>query len=369
MLVEATDRLLAESGNGPGWLATEGPRIRELGWGPAPGTPDLTAAILAPGFVDVHCHGGGGSAFDEATDDAIATALAAHRQRGTTSTVASLVTAGIDDLVDRVRVLAGWVEVGELAGIHLEGPWLAPAKKGAHDAALLLPPRAADVRALLEAGRGTIRQVTLAPELPGADEAIAVLRGAGVVVAIGHTMADAATTGAAIETGATGATHLFNAMPPLDHRAPGAVLALLADRRVTCELILDGVHVDASLAAWVLRQNPGRIALITDAMAAAGCADGPYLIGDLDVAVLGGVARLTSSGAIAGSTLFLADAVRLASAQGVPADLALAAATSVPARYLGLDAGVLRVGGPADLVVLDEGLVVQKVCRRGGWLS
>lgn len=350
---------------GPGWVETDAETIVALGHGTPPGRPDRTSAILAPGFVDVHCHGGGGASFDEASDAATLTALAAHRARGTTTTVASLVTASIDDLVRQVDHLASWVERGELAGVHIEGPWLAPGKKGAHEASLLASPRAADVAQVLEAGRGTIRQVTLAPELAGASEAIATLTTAGVTVAIGHTCADFALTRRAINEGARGATHLFNAMPALDHRNPGPVLALLADDRVTCELIADGVHVDLALVSWLLTSYPGRIALITDAMAAAGCPDGPYTLGSLDVEVTSGVARLVSNGAIAGSTLFLGRAVELASSAGVPTATTLNAATSTPARYLGLDAGVLEVGKPADLVMLDAARHVTGVVRHG----
>lgn len=351
---------------------TEGPpsgTIVEIGAGALPESPDQHASWIAPGFVDVHCHGGGGSAFDEPSDAATETALATHRARGTTTTVASLVTASVPDLLVRVAHLAEFVERGELAGIHLEGPWLAPARKGAHDPALLAAPEPSVVASVLDAARGTVRMVTLAPELPHAEASSALFVDRGVVVAIGHTDADFATTREAIEWGATGATHLFNAMPPLHHREPGPILALLRDERVWLEIIADGTHLAPELAAWVVATLPGRAVLITDAMAAAGVGDGSYVLGGLEVRVESGVARLVRDGAIAGSTLFLAEAVTRCHAASVPAEQALAAATSVPADYLGLEAGRLAVGGAADLVLLDERLAVGRTMRHGEWIA
>lgn len=369
MLLSAQVLHTGDAVHTPGWVEVQDGRVAALGPGEPPGRPDRRAPVVAPGFVDVHCHGGGGASFEQATDAAVATALAAHRARGTTSTVASLVTAALPDLVRQVAFLAGWVERGELAGIHVEGPWLASGRRGAHEESLLAPPRPSDVAAVLDAGRGTIRQVTLAPELPDADAAIALLTSRGVTVSVGHTEASYAATRDAVARGVRGATHLFNAMPPLAHRDPGPVLALLDDERVTCELICDGIHVDADLCSWLLRTQPGRIALITDAMAAAGRPDGSYRLGGLDVTVTDGVARRSDDGAIAGSTLFLADAVARAAAHGVPLPDAVAAATAVPARFLGLDAGTLWPGAAADLVLLDQELALLATLRRGRWVT
>lgn len=368
MLLAAEHLYTGEAVLSPGWIEIEDGRVVRLGEGEPPAPAELTSPWLAPGLVDVHCHGGGGASFDVATDEALSTGLSTHRTRGTTSTVASLVTASIPDLVRQVEHLAGWVERGELAGIHLEGPWLAPERKGAHDPALLTAPDPAVVEQVLRAGRGTIRMVTLAPELPHSQEATAVFLRYGVVVAVGHTAADYVTTKHAIEWGATGATHLFNAMPGLQHRAPGPVLALMRDPRVWLEIIADGIHLDAELAAWTLQTFAGRVVLITDAMAAAGFGDGDYLLGKLEVTVRDGVARLVRDGAIAGSTLILADAVRRCHALGVPAVDVLAAATVLPATYLGLDAGRLEAGGFADVVALDAQLGVQRTLRHGEWM-
>ena len=321
----------------PGWLKVLDGRIVAAAPGDPPGRPDeeLDGWVM-PGFVDVHAHGGGGASF--ATDDPadVDTVLAAHRAAGTTTMVASLVTAGVPELTGQVAALAARVRAGDLAGVHLEGPWLAAARRGAHDATLLADPDLQVVEALLTAGAGTVRMVTIAPERAGALDAIRLLRERGCVAAIGHTAADLETTRAAIEAGATGATHLFNAMPPLHHRDPGPVLALWQDPRVTLELVFDGVHVHPGLAAFVMATAPGRVSLVTDAMAAAGAPDGDYLLGELAVDVRDRVARLTGSDTIAGSTLTLAQAVRNAVDAGVPLVQAVRAAPTVGADHLGL---------------------------------
>ena len=326
---------------------------------------DLGAVTLAPGLVDVHCHGGGGTSFAEGPE--IAAAL--HRGRGTTTTVASLVTASLPELTFQVRSLAPLVASGVLAGLHLEGPWLAEAYKGAHPAHLLRDPDPAEVAAVLDAGVvdgvDTVRMVTLAVERPGALRTIELLRDRGIVPALGHSAATYDEARAAIDAGVRGATHLVNAMPPLHHRAPGPVPALLGDERVWCELIVDGVHVHPGLAAWIMSVSE-RIVLVTDAMAAAGCADGDYTLGSHDVEVRGGVARVAGTDTIAGSTLTLSAAVRHAIGAGVDPEVALRAATANPAAYLGLEGvGVLAPGSCADLVVLSADWSVSHVVQAG----
>ncbi len=353
----------------PGWVEVAGDRIVAAGPGQPPRPADEVApGVLAPGYVDVHCHGGGGASFITEDREQARVAIAAHRQRGTTAMVASLVTGALPDLHRQVAVLADLVEAGELVGIHLEGPWLAEEYKGAHPSALLADPAAPDVAALLDTGRGTVRMATIAPERAGALEAIRLMAGRGCVAAVGHCNADYDTTRAAVDAGARGATHLFNAMPGLGHRAPGPVLALWQDPRVMLELVLDGVHVRPELVAWVMATAPGRVALITDAMAAAGGEDGDYLLGELAVEVRGGVARVAGQDTIAGSTLTLDRAVRNAVAAGVGLVPALRAATTVPADYLGLaEVGRIAPGRRADLVVLDDALQVTRVLWRGHW--
>jgi len=253
-------------------------------------------------------------------------------------------------------------------GAHLEGPFLSPDNKGAHNAAYLVDPSPTAVEALLEAGAGVLRQVTIAPELPGAVDAVRRFVSAGVTVAVGHTVCSYDQARAAFDAGATLLTHACNAMPGLHHRAPGPIAAALEDDRVTLELILDGVHVHPAVARVLLRGAPGRVALITDAMAAAGSPDGSYTLGSLAVEVADGVARVAGTDTIAGSTLTQDAALRLAvSASGATLPEAVAAVTSVPAAALGLGDRLGRIapGYAADLVALSPSLEVQRVWGAG----
>lgn len=352
-----------------GWLQITGEWITATGVGGPPAAVDEHIdGIVAPGFVDVHSHGGGGASF--VTDDPAQArqVLAAHRRRGTTTMVASLVTGTLADLKRQIDTLATLVDAGELAGIHLEGPWLAEQYKGAHPVELLADPVPDDVAALLAAGRGAVRMVTIAPERPHALESIALMRSSEVVAAIGHTGVDFDTCVAAIEAGATGATHLFNAMAPLRHRELGPVLALWRDKRVYLELIADGVHLRPELVAFVAATEPHRVVFVTDAMAAAAAVDGDYQLGELAVHVRDGVARIAGTDTIAGSTLTLDQAVRNAVAAGLSLAQAVRAATANPADYLSLTTvGRLTPQRRADLVVLDSELMVTRVMHRGSW--
>ena len=324
---------------------------------------DAAGAYLTPGFVDIHGHGGGGGTYDHGLD-AIAAARAVHLARGTTRAMLSLVTASIDDLAAQVGMIADLSERdATILGTHLEGPFLDPGHKGAHTESLLRAPDEAAVARLVEGGRGTVRQVTLAPELPGGLAATAQFVAAGVAVAVGHTNATEAEASAAFDAGATLLTHAFNAMPGIHHRAPGPVVAAMRDERVTLELIADGIHVHPDVIALAFAGAPGRIALITDAMGAAGEPDGAYELGGLAVTVTDGVARLDEGGAIAGSTLTQDAALRLVVAGGLPLADAVAALTSVPARAIGLAGryGSLRPGAAADAVLLDDALQVAGV--------
>ncbi|MEO8814248.1 MAG: N-acetylglucosamine-6-phosphate deacetylase [Mycobacterium sp.] len=363
----------------PGWLQVTGSRIHACGSGPPPALPDvdLPDAIVVPGFVDMHVHGGAGAAYSDA--DGVERAASFHGRHGTTGGLASLVTAAPEALLDQVRVLAEATRHGVVDGIHLEGPWLSGQHCGAHDPAWLRDPAAGEIDALLGVGGGALRMVTLAPELPGGLDAVRRFIDAGVVVAIGHTDATYAQVQAAIEAGASVGTHLFNAMRPLHQREPGPVLALLEDPRVTVELIADGVHVHPALIRHVVdTAGPDRVALVTDAITAAGAGDGAFRLGGLDVDVAAGVARVRGTTTIAGSTAtmdrLLATAVTLLGAAGQGHDGALPTAvrltSTTPARALGLEhAGDLRPGFDANLVVLDSDLQVLRVMRRGGWLA
>jgi N-acetylglucosamine-6-phosphate deacetylase len=330
---------------------------------------------MVPGFVDTHLHGGGGANFSTALSDDTATAVAFHRSHGTTTLVASLVTASPDDLLREVSGLADDVRAGLIDGIHLEGPWLSAQRCGAHQPTLMRDPDPAEIEGVIDAGGGTVRMVTIAPERDGALAAIGQLVGAGVVAAVGHTEATYRQTRDAIDAGATVATHLFNAMRPINTREPGPVIALLEDPRVTVELITDGVHVDPALYRHVLRSaGDDRVSLVTDAMAAAGMSDGRYWLGPLAVDVVGGVARVAGTQTIAGSTATMDRQFRFAvEHSGLPRDGALLAAVRQasinPARALGFPDVGLTPGAAADLVVLDADLAVTAVMRRGDWLT
>ncbi|WP_420121950.1 N-acetylglucosamine-6-phosphate deacetylase [Nakamurella sp.] len=359
----------------PGWIEIADGRVRALGAGlpPRPADRDLGDVTIVPGFVDMHVHGGGGGAFPEATVAASKAAVELHRRHGTTTMIASLVTAFPDELRRQVEVLSEQVQEGLVAGIHLEGPWLSGRRCGAHDPAALRDPDAAELERVLAAGRGTIRMVTLAPERDGGPAAIRRIVDAGAVAAVGHTDATYEQALAAIDAGATVATHLFNAMRPVHHREPGPVIALLEDPRVTVEMITDGVHLHPALYRDVTAKvGADRVGLVTDAMAAAGMADGAYRLGALDVDVRDGVARVSGTDTIAGSTATMDQVFRFAvTNSGRPRAEALTTAvrqSSVnPARVLGLADPTLVPGAVADLVVLDEGLAVTGVLHRGAW--
>lgn len=362
----------------PGWLHLDGDRVVAVGEGVPPADSgdvvDLGDATVVPGFVDMHVHGGGGASFDTGTADAAATVAAAHLAHGTTSMAASLVTDTRDAMVRSVRELALAVQDGVLAGVHLEGPWLSPNRSGAHQPGSLAEPDPASVEALLAAGDGAVRMVTLAPELTGGIDAVRCITAAGAVAAIGHTDATYDVAREALDVGASVGTHLFNAMRGLHHREPGPVGALL-ESEADVELIADGVHLHPAVLRTAFAAKPGRCVLVTDAMAAAGAADGDYRLGPMAIEVRDGVARLADDGsrqgAIAGSTLTMDAAVRYAvRVARLPLLDVVHAASTAPARVLGLDSvGALEPGRRADVVVLDDGLAVVRVMRAGAWIG
>ena len=329
---------------------------------------DVGGLWFVPGFMDLHCHGGGGHPYDDGPDE-IAAALLTHRAHGTTRSLISLVANPVAQIRESLGVIADLTSSDPLIlGSHLEGPFLARERRGAHNPDFLHEPMPYEVEELLGASRGTLRQLTIAPELPGALETIDVLVENGVTVAVGHTEATFDVTREAFDRGARLLTHVFNAMPGIHHRAPGPVIAAFEDDRVTIELILDGLHVHPDVAAMVFRAAPGRVALVTDAMAAAGASDGHYRLGSLNVTVRDGLAVLSGTSTIAGSTLTQDVALRCAieTAAVDPAD-AVAALTATPARALGLESrhGYLAPGFAADAVFLDHEWRVQQVWADG----
>ncbi|MGW7352160.1 N-acetylglucosamine-6-phosphate deacetylase [Streptomyces phytohabitans] len=335
-------------------------------------TYELAGHWIVPGFVDMHVHGGGGASFSAGTAEEALEVVDAHRRHGSTTMVASTVTGDLDDLARQAAVLSELVEQGDLAGVHFEGPFIAPGRCGAHDPTLLRAPDPADVRKLLDAARGTARMLTLAPELRGGLESVRLLAEHGVIAAVGHTDATYDATRQAIDAGATVATHLFNAMPGLGHRAPGPIAALLEDERVTVELINDGTHLHQAVLEMAFRHaGADRVAFITDAMGAAAVGDGVYPLGPLTVEVRDGVARVVGTGSIAGSTLTMDQAFRRAvTVDGLPVADAVRALSTNPARLLGVGdrVGSLEPGKDADLVVLDADFTPVGVMRKGEWV-
>jgi N-acetylglucosamine-6-phosphate deacetylase len=333
---------------------------------------DVTGHYVLPGFVDIHNHGGGGASFTSGSVEDVLRGIHTHRLHGTTTLVASTVTGDMDFLTERAGLLSELAEQGEIAGIHFEGPFISPCRKGAHSEELLRDPDPAEVRKLIDAARGRATMVTLATELPGGIDSVRLLAEHGVIAAIGHTDATYEQTVEAIDAGATVATHLFNAMPPLGHRSPGPIAALLEDDRITVELIDDGTHLHpAALRLAFHRAGADRVAFITDAMDAAGFGDGRYWLGPLEVEVADGVARLLTDGTIAGSTLTLDRAFKRAvTVDGLSVEDAVRALSATPARLLGMSdrIGSLEPGKDADLVLLDADYDLKGVMRRGEWV-
>ncbi|MER5574767.1 N-acetylglucosamine-6-phosphate deacetylase [Streptomyces massasporeus] len=333
---------------------------------------DVTGHYVIPGFVDIHNHGGGGASFTSGSVDDILKGIHTHRLHGTTTLVASTVTGDMDSLTHRAGLLSELAEQGEIAGVHFEGPFISPCRKGAHSQALLRDPHPTEVRKLIDAARGRAKMLTLATERPGGLDSVRLLADHGVIAAIGHTDATYEQTVEAIDAGATVATHLFNAMPPLGHRSPGPITALLEDERITVELINDGTHLHpAALQLAFHHAGAGRVAFITDAMDAAGFGDGRYWLGPLEVEVADGVARLVEDGTIAGSTLTQDRAFKRAvTVDGLSVEDAVTALSANPARLLGMadTIGSLEPGKYADLLILDSAYELKGVMRRGEWV-
>lgn len=363
MLLHAT-RLMTNTPDGdvgPGWVRLDGGTVTQWGHGapPEPAQRTYETGLLAPGFVDIHCHGGDGGDFASGEEEQIRRAQAYHAAHGTGAMLASLVTAPVDALCAQLAAVADVVEAGDtvIVGSHLEGPFLSHARCGAQNPAHLTMPDVAAFERMCDAARGTLRMITVAPELPGAEALADAARRAGVTVAIGHTDAGFDDAQAAVQAGASVATHLFNGMRPLHHRDPGPVLAALAGD-VFVELINDGIHLHPQIVRHVFATAAPRSVLVTDAMSAAGLDDGDYSLGGLAVTVEDGAARLRDGGSLAGSTLTMDDAVRNAVAAGITLEDAVYAATAAPARAIGRpELGTLGAAGSTLVHVDDDGTV------------
>jgi N-acetylglucosamine-6-phosphate deacetylase len=350
----------------PGYVEVDGPTIIDVVAANRAGDD-----VIVPGFVDIHCHGGGGHTFTQGDPADARGAAAFHLAHGTTTMLASLVSSPFELMREATAAYRPLVADATIGGIHFEGPYLSGLRCGAQNPAFLRDPSIAELSALIELGAGAIRMVSIAPELPGALGAIESLVAAGVIAAVGHTDATYEQTLLGVAAGATVGTHVFNAMAPPHHRAPGPVFALLGAGPVVCELIADGFHLHPGTLAFAARvAGPQRTALITDAMDAAGMPDGSYQLGGQGVEVRDRVARLVRDGSIAGSTLTMDLALRNAVAAGIALPDAVAMASTTPARALGRDdeVGALEAGLRADLLVLSPDLRVKRVMRAGAWL-
>ncbi len=360
----------------PAYVVVRDGRIAAVGQGePPPAAPGerlgLTAGMLVPGFVDLQVNGYYGVEF-QAVDAAGWAAVAARLpETGTTAFLPTFITAPVTELAGALRsaekIIAGLRGGARVAGVHLEGPFLAAARRGAHNPEYLALPSAAAVDELTAAGQGVLRLLTLAPELPGALAAVARLAAAGVVVSAGHSDATAAQVAAAAGAGVRMVTHLFNAQRPLHHREPGVVGQALADPRLTSGLIADLVHVAPQACLIAVTAAPGRICLVTDAAACAGMPPGEYLLGGQPVTLPAGdpAAPVRADGTLAGSALRMDRAVANLVAVGAELAVAVAAASRVPADLIGRpDLGRLAPGARADLVWLGEDLVT-----RGTWIG
>lgn len=347
-----------------GWVPAEitvaGDRISAVTW--LPGGHETASGErprLLPGLIDLHCHGGGGASFTSGDPDQITAAARHHHARGTTSLLASAVTDTPERLLQVLDALADAADAGVIDGIHLEGPFLAAARCGAQDPRHMLTPEPALMTRLIEAARGHLRVMTMAPELPGAAEVTALARAAGVVVAAGHTEASTSVIREHLRGAPSLVTHLFNGMAPIHHRDPGPALGALVEAaagETVVELIADGAHLDDQTVLSVLDLvGPDNVALVTDAMAAAGMPDGDYQLGPLPVRVQDGVARLADGSSLAGGTAHALDLLARLVRSGESLARALPTVTTTPARLMGwLDRGRFEVDGRADLIVLDD---------------
>jgi N-acetylglucosamine-6-phosphate deacetylase len=355
VIIQSSSAVVDDTLVGHTWIEVSENLIRSVNSGVHPAPDQLIDGVLIPGFVDIHCHGGGGKYFSAATPGEIHSVIETHRGHGTTTLFASLVSEPIETLMVQIKRLRPFVESGQITGIHLEGPYLSHARCGAHDPQLLVNPELTEIKELLQVAAGAISMITIAPELPGAIDAIKHLTAAGVTVALGHTAGNFGNAAAGTNAGATVVTHFMNAMDKglNEHSFASFVIA---DERLTVELILDGHHVPFKTAKEIHSAVGDRLIFVSDAMAAAGGTDGDYTIGKLPVIVKDGVARLETNGSLAGSTLTM-DVVFANSIHelGLSIPEAVAATSTRAAQRMGLcDRGEIAVGKRADLLSYNQ---------------
>jgi N-acetylglucosamine-6-phosphate deacetylase len=354
MIITAANAVIEGEARSDVWIDIRDGLIHEIGDGTHPSAERKFTGTLIPGFVDIHCHGGGGYYFSNLNPDQITGAINIHRRAGTTTQFASLVTADLDQLKAQIEALIPFVQSGDLAAIHLEGPYLSRTKCGAHAPELLRSPHLSEIKSLIEWGQGTIAMVTIAPELEGALESIAWLASQGIIAAIGHSDADADTARAAIDAGAKVVTHFTNAMAKM---VGGQSMAteVLEDSDISLELINDGTHVPVDVIEVLKKNAMDRTILVTDAMSAAGGNDGKYLIGELEVEVKDSIARLVSNGALAGSTLTMERAfINFINKGGVSIVDAVHASSTRAAHVFGLkNEGSISIGKKANILHFD----------------
>ena len=355
MIIQAPSAIVDGALLGNTWIESSDGVITSVNPGIHSNPDTTTNGVLIPGFVDIHCHGGGGHYFSAISPDSITAAINAHKKTGTTSLVASLVSESIEDLKAQIQRLIPFYNRGEIVGIHLEGPYLSHARCGAHEPSLLIDPTVEQLKELVVIGQGSIKMITIAPELSGAQEAIEYLVSVGVFAAIGHTEGNFQDAAAATDNGASIVTHFLNAMNK-ENTAGSIANFVMGDPRLTVELIVDGHHLSFEKVKELFASLGPRIIMVSDAMAAAGKGDGSYTIGALPVEVKDGVARLTSNQKLAGSTLTISQAFsNLIKHCGLSLEQAVHATATQPAKAFGLrDRGSIAVGMRADLLSYDS---------------
>jgi N-acetylglucosamine-6-phosphate deacetylase len=375
-LILASEQIVTAAGVRSGELVIENGRIATVRQRTDEvGVRDLGRRPVLPGYIDLHVHGGGGAQCNTDAPDQVLSMARFHATHGTTALLATTVSARLEELEAALAAIAACTKhsgAAAVLGAHLEGPFISRRRAGAMDPTAFIDPDQRSLQRLLQAGDGTVRMMTTAPELPGGLDMIRALVAAGVIASVGHSDATYEQTRAAVDAGARCATHTFNAMPPLHHREPGLLGAVLDLDELSCELICDGIHVHPATLRLAFRaKGLSRVTLVTDAMQAAGMPDGEYRVGGAAVTVLGGRAEIAGGGSIAGSTLTMDAAVSNAIRfLGISLEQAAVLASGNPARLLQIDhrKGAIAPGFDADLTILDDDLRACGTLVAGEWV-